>query len=174
MFEALYTEYGPRIYRFCLRLCDSNPADAEDLMQEVFVAAFGSLHRFEGRSSLSTYLYRLAVYQWRRQRSGKPETVEWEEQSERLSATTTDVMQSGLDRMDLTAALAALPEAHRTAFLLVKVEGLTCREAAETLDIPVGTVKYHVYKAVLGLQASLAEGDFPECHTKRKEAVDAV
>lgn len=165
-FDALYAEYGPRLYRFGLRL-SGREADAEDLTQEVFVAAFHSLHRFEGRSSLATYLYKIAVYRWRRmQSSRRPDTVGWEESlSDRTYADAlwiSDPARIGQERMELSEALASLSPAQRAALLLVKAEGLTCREAAEALEIPVGTVKYQVYEAILHLKARL-DGSPPDC-----------
>lgn len=172
-FDALYQRYGPRLYRFSLRLC-GNPTDAEDLTQEVFVAAYRGLHRFEGRSSLATFLYRVAVYRWRQTRESarrRPETVPWDDRHP--PTAPDDPAGSGIRRADLRAALSQLPEAHRAAFLLVKAEGLTCREAADVLGIPVGTVKYHVYEAVSRLQACLAAPE-TRADARRKEACDAV
>src|ERR1700704_2912454 len=66
-FDQLYAGYGDRIYRLCYRLC-GHAADAEDLAQEVFVAAYQGLDRFAGRSSLTTWLYRIAFFRWGRLR----------------------------------------------------------------------------------------------------------
>lgn len=158
-FDALYAEYGPRLYRFGLRLC-GREADAEDLTQEVFVATFHSLHRFEGRSSLATYLYKIAVYRWHRiQACRRLDTVAWDEsraaRTRAEAQSVSDPARIGQERMELSEALASLSPARRAALLLVKVEGLSCREAAEVLEIPVGTVKYQVYEAILHLKARL-------------------
>jgi RNA polymerase sigma-70 factor (ECF subfamily) len=151
-FETLYRDYGVRIYRFCLRLC-GNEADAEDLTQEVFLAAYKGLDRFTGRSTLATWLYRIALYR-RRSASGlrRPQTVPLDES--RLPSSS-DPAQVGMDRMALDNALRMLPENLRIAFLLVKEEGLLCREAAEALGIPEGTLKSRVYAAVVQLQRLL-------------------
>ena len=157
-FDVLYAEYGPRLYRFGMRLC-GRPADAEDLTQEVFLAAYRSLHRFEERSTLATYLYRIAVYRWQQMRRGRePEAISFETyEGKDPAAFCTDPARSGLARMELEAALTTLPGAQRAAFLLVKVEGFTCREAAESLCIPVGTVKYQVFEAVRKLRVRLGD-----------------
>lgn len=179
-FDDLYAEYGPRIYRFSLRLCAGSVADAEDLTQEVFVAALRSLHWFEGRSSLSTYLYRIAVYQWRQMRVARDRAgrVGGGDGREAAAPSSADPARIGAARMELGAALRALPAAQREAFLLVKSEGLTCREAAEALGIPEGTVKYHVHEAVLRLRAFLGAGeDAPApagCRGKGGAADDAL
>ena len=63
------------------------------------------------------------------------------------------------DSVSLTCALAALPPDLREAFLLVKAEGLTSREAAQVLDIPQGTVQWQVHQASRRLRALLTEGE---------------
>src|SRR5277367_935266 len=104
-FETLYREYGVRIYRFCLRLC-GNVADAEDLTQEVFLAAYRGLDRFSGRSSLATWLYRIALYRRRSTNGGRrPQIVPLHESPALLSA---DPAQTGLDRISLDNALMQL------------------------------------------------------------------
>jgi RNA polymerase sigma-70 factor (ECF subfamily) len=167
-FEKLYDEYGPRIYRFCLRVCH-NRADAEDLTQEVFLAAFKGLDRFDSRSSLATWLYRIALFRWRSIRNVKrPRTVSLDETSEPFSA---DPAHAGLDRLALEQALSALPDNLREAFLLVKQEQLLCREAAEILMIPEGTLKSRVHSAIVRLQKLLATDEaaapFPKSATVR-------
>jgi RNA polymerase sigma factor (sigma-70 family) len=96
-FEALFSDYGDRVYQFCYRLC-GHAADAEDLAQEVFLAAYQGLDRIAGRSSVATWLFRIAVYRWRRIRdTRRPETVPLDE--ERGAAAVSDpIFQSGLIR----------------------------------------------------------------------------
>jgi RNA polymerase sigma-70 factor (ECF subfamily) len=178
-FAALYDEYGGRIYRFCHRLC-RNAADAEDLTQEVFVAAFQGLDGFEGRSSVATWLYRIALYRWRKMSHARgPETVPLDDEWA-AAATSPDPARAGMTRMSLQSALAALPDSVREAFLLVKAEGLKCREAAAVLGIPEGTLKYRVHQAVILLRALLDEeaAEEPARHavspTRTKEVVNGV
>ncbi len=152
-FPAFYQKHGDRLYRFCYRLCGSAP-DAEDLTQEVFLAAFQGADRFGGRASVQTWLYRIALNCWRHGR-----------RSPRLDTTTLeDAAQSGpgleqavTESVSLTCALAALPPDLREAFLLVKAEGLTHREAAQVLNIPQGTVQWQVHTASRRLRALLTE-----------------
>lgn len=154
-FDAIYAEYGRRVFRFCLRLTESAD-DAEDLTQDVFVGALGGLDRFEGRSSISTWLYRIAVLQWRtRQRLRAAERRDVPIDSiEAQAIAAPDAPSVRFERMRIDAAIGALPEAHRNAFILVKAEGLTCREAGEVLQIPEGTVRYHVHQAIVALRNS--------------------
>ena len=152
-FESLYREFGPRLYRFCLRLC-GDVSCAEDLTQEVFLAAFRGAERFEARSSIATWLYRIALYRWRHSRDkSRINTVSLQETDAPLSA---DPAQIGLEKVALDAALAALPDPLRVAFLLVKAEGFLCREAAEILGVPESTLKSRVALASHKLQALLS------------------
>ena len=152
-FPAFYQQYGDRIYRFCYRLSGS-VSDAEDLTQEVFLAAFQGENRFEGRSSVQTWLYRIALNCWR-----------YSCRAPRLDATDLEgVTQTGpgpeqavTDRIALTCALAALLPDLREAFLLVKAEGLKYREAAQVLNIPLGTVQFRVHQASRRLRVLLTE-----------------
>ncbi len=152
-FPAFYREYGDRIYRFCYRLCGS-VSEAEDLTQEVFLAAFQGRERFQGRSSLQTWLYRIALNCWRHaHRSPRLETVTWED----VTQTGPGLEQAVTNKITLTCSLAALPPDLREAFLLVKAEGLKYREAAQVLDIPQGTVQWRVHEAARRLRTLLTD-----------------
>lgn len=152
-FPAFYQQHGNRIYRFCYRLC-GNASDAEDLTQEVFLAAFQSAGRFQGRSSVPTWLYRIVVNCWRNsRRSLCLETTILEDAPQ----AGPNLEQAVTDSIALTCALAALPADLREAFLLVKAEGLTSREAAQVLDIPQGTVQWRVHQASRRLRVLLTE-----------------
>ena len=152
-FDEVFVEYSDRIYRFCYRLC-GNPVDAEDLAQDVFVLAYQGLKGFEGRSSLATWLYRIALHRWQRMiRRRGPTTIPLEDDT--LAGQVPDPARQAEEAIALDGALAALPSILREAFLLVKAEGLTCQEAAEALDIPIGTVKWRVHESVIRLQDHL-------------------
>ena len=164
-FQALYDAHADRIYRFSLRLVGGRAADAEDLAQEVFLAAYRGWDRFEGRSSVATWLYRIALYRWRRMREARgPEAASLDDGPE-PSSIQGDPARVGPARMSLEGALAALPHDLREAFLLVKSEGFKYREAAEALGVPQGTVQSRVHDAAGRLRAALKE---------EKEEVDAL
>ena len=151
-FDALYEVHGARVYRFCYRLCGSK-TDAEDLTQEVFVAAWQSLPRFAGRATEQTWLYRIALYRWNRFRSVCSfKTVPLSEES---ASKRSDF--SPLSRIVLDEAIDSLAPDIREAFLLVKAEQLSHREAAAILQIPVGTVQSRVFAAIHRLRSLLSE-----------------
>jgi RNA polymerase sigma-70 factor (ECF subfamily) len=154
-FDAFYGEYGDQIYRFCYRLC-GHTADAEDLTQEVFLAAYQGLDRFAGRSSVTTWLYRIAKFRWGRLHDQRRiETVPLDEEMVGAAAAP-DPASAGVERLSLENALLALPDGLRQAFLLVKAEGLKYREAAQVLGVPQGTIQSRVHDAVVRLRALLA------------------
>lgn len=149
-FEKLYAENGERIYRFCFRL-SGRAADAEDLTQEVFLAAYQGLDKFAGRSSNVTWLYRIALYRWQRLRA------QWQPETEALDESSAIVDQSCLQRLSLEAALGELPGDLHDAFMLVKVEGFKYREAASILEVPQGTIQWRVSQAMQRMRVLLGD-----------------
>lgn len=149
-FNELYDELGSRLYRFCLRLCGDKD-DAEDLMAEVFLAAYTGRERFEGRSNVTTWLFRIAVHQWNRMRRSKRTTVQLDDSHEQ------SVKETGILSLALEQALLELPEPLAQAFVLVKCEQLCYREAAEVLGVPQGTIQFRVHDASQRLRKSLSD-----------------
>lgn len=156
-FETLYRNHGDRVYRICFRLCGSR-ADAEDLAQEVFLAAYQGLERFEHRSSMSTWLYRIAMHCWSGQRRKKTLPIE-HSPVEMERAAASDEVEATINRMSLESALAELSEDMRLAVMLVKIEGLKYREAAEVLGVPQGTIQFRVHEAMQRLRAKWDAAD---------------
>ena len=148
--EEAYAEHGDALFRFALRLLGCRD-DAEDLVVETFVHAHRRWDAFRGKGSRRAWLYGIAVNRARMARRRARPT----------EALTDAIPQTGPDAMDLIAlkdGIASLPPKRREAFLLVKGEGLTAREAAEALGRPVGTVLYEVHRAVQSLRIALGEG----------------
>lgn len=159
-FEELYRAHAGRLYGLSLRLL-GNPADAEDLLQEIFLAAHRKLDTFRGESALGTWLYRLATnlcLDHLRSRAGRSRQVtdSLEDEREMFDAGSARLAEGTVTKMDLERALARLPEGCRTAFVLHDVEGLEHREIAEMLGVAEGTSKSQVHKARLKLRAMLA------------------
>ncbi len=153
-FAALYDEHADRVFRLCLRLNGGCQAEAEDLAQEALVAAFLSLPRFAGRAKVTTWLHAVTIRTWRnRNARRRPENLPLEE----ADGAQPDPMEARLTRLSVEAALATLPEDLREAFVLVKGEGLTHREAAALLGIPQGTVQARVHDAARRLRLILSE-----------------
>jgi RNA polymerase sigma-70 factor, ECF subfamily len=158
-FEELYRAHAGRLFSLTCRMV-GNPADAEDLLQDVFVAAHRKLDTFRGESALGTWLYRLATnlcLDHLRSRAARTNQITgslddepWlvDQGSRRLAERT-------VSRMDMERALAELPDGCRAAFVLHDVEGLEHREVGEVLGIAEGTSKSQVHKARMRLRLLL-------------------
>jgi RNA polymerase sigma-70 factor (ECF subfamily) len=149
--------------------------EARDLSQEVFLQVFRTLGRFEGRSTLRTWIYRIVVNQcrnrqrwWRRRRRDRALPLQelTEAQEARLSERERagGGVQQELERRDrarlVQAALAKLSFDHRAVLMLREVEGLSCEEIAATLSLPAGTVKSRLARAREALRRRLvADGN---------------
>jgi RNA polymerase sigma-70 factor, ECF subfamily len=159
-FEGIYKQHAGRLYSVACRML-GNPTDAEDLLQEVFLAAHRKLDSFRGESALGTWLYRLATnlcLDHLRSRAAKTGQLTGALDDEPGLADTGSrrLAERTVEKMDLERALAQLPDGCRTAFVLHDVEGLEHREIAEALGIAEGTSKSQVHKARLRLRGLLA------------------
>jgi RNA polymerase sigma-70 factor (ECF subfamily) len=154
-FAALYDLHADAVFRLSLRLCGGCHAEAEDLAQDALIAALGSLPRFAGRSRITTWLYAVTVRTWRKRcERREPDTLPLIDGD---GTSLPDGLDSQLTRLSIEAAIAALPEPLREAFVVVKSEGLTHREAAAVLGLPIGTVQARVHEAARRLRRALLE-----------------
>ena len=159
-FDQLYREHAGRLYNLAYRMTGTT-ADAEDLVQEIFLLAHRKIGSFRGESSIGTWLYRLGVnlcLDHLRSRTHK-ETRATEsldddrERGQRLPALPSNEMT--LTRLELERAIAELPESYRSAFVLHDIEGFGHGEIASMLRIAEGTSKSLVYKARMRLRRIL-------------------
>ncbi|MBA3296593.1 MAG: RNA polymerase sigma factor [Acidobacteria bacterium] len=159
-FEEIYRAHAGRLYSLAWRML-GNPADAEDLLQEIFLSAHRKLDGFRGESALGTWLYRLATNQCLdhlRSRTAKSKQVtDTIEDDLSLSDTgSRSIADRAVAKVDLERAIALLPEGARAAFVLHDVDGMEHREVAAALGIAEGTSKSQVHKARLRLRTLLA------------------
>lgn len=163
-FDTLFERHAAQVLGFLLPLTGSR-AEAEDLVQDVFLAAYRAHASFQGRAKPISWLLGIAVRRWRDGgRRGRLEILaldddgvagECERGFPRQAALDTQV----LDALALSQALSALPPAFRAALLLVASQGFTYREAADILGEPVGTVKWRVSEASRRMRALLTAGE---------------
>jgi RNA polymerase sigma-70 factor, ECF subfamily len=137
-----------RLYRAAWALCGSRE-DAEDLVQETYTRVL-SKRRTIGSSS-DTLPYLLAVLRNTyisslRRRDRRPRTAPLEESEERLAAPQAANPLSVLAAREVFEAIAALPEDQRDALASVDVAGLSYQEAADALEVPVGTIMSRLYR----------------------------
>jgi RNA polymerase sigma-70 factor (ECF subfamily) len=158
-FETLYRTHAGRLFGLLTRMSGS-AHDAEDLLQDVFVQAHRKLGSFRGESSLSTWLYRLAVNLCLDHLRGKHSkmaraTDSLDDEDAAEPAAHAPALPAAIARIDLERAIAQLPAGCRAAFVLHDVEGLDHQEVGEVLGISEGTSKSQVHKARMKLRLLL-------------------
>jgi RNA polymerase sigma factor (sigma-70 family) len=142
--------------RAFLRRVSGNYADADDLAQEAFARTWEVLDRFDGTSSLRTFICGVAFQYWRRARRAQSRRDVRETAYADLSDTQTDEPpERAAQRVALRKAMEDLPEDQRAALALCLGQDFTHAEAAEILGLPLGTVKSHVTRGRARLQAAL-------------------
>ena len=162
------------IYNLSLKLL-GDEREAEDVLQETVLSAFKAIDRFEGRSQLATWLYRIA-YNASLMRLRKREQMTTFSLDEHLGETgeervsrplvdwsmmPDDQLLTAEARQEMDKAIAELPETLRSAFVLRDIQGLSGQETAEVLDITVQAVKNRLHRARLRLRKRLS-GYFSE------------
>ena len=168
-FEALVRSLAPRSLAVARRFL-RNDSDAEDAVQEAFLAAFNAIDRFEGSARLSTWLHRIVVnaaLMKLRSRRGKPEEAiedllprfledghhqspphQWEESAEEL-------LQREEIRAHVRTCIDQLPESYRIVLLIRDIEEVDTAEAAIMLGITEAAVKVRLHRARQALRGLL-------------------
>jgi RNA polymerase sigma-70 factor (ECF subfamily) len=156
-FEDVYRQYSTRLYNLAFRMV-GNAADADDLLQEIFLTAYRKLDTFRGASALGTWLYRLGmnVCLDRLRSKAARQDHATDLLDDRIGHTAHETRMS-VNRLDLERAIKALPEGSRAAFLLHDVEGFDHHEVGRILGIAEGTSKSQVHKARLRIREFLRQ-----------------
>ena len=167
-FSCLFGRHRERVEAFLFRLFWDREK-AEDGTQEVFLRLWMSRGRYEPRARFTTFLFQVAHNHWLdqlRKSGARPVEVDLTGEMEsrgpasalRAPAATEPHHQLFVRyrQWQIRQAIARLPEAHRAVFVLVHLEGYQLAEAAEILEIPVGTVKSRMHAAVRLLRSWLA------------------
>jgi RNA polymerase sigma-70 factor (ECF subfamily) len=167
--RLITTRNNQRLYRAAWSIL-RNRADAEDAVQDAYIKAFTTGARFSGKSSLSTWLTRIAVneaLQRRRAAASRRRTLELQDvtvletyrENYMSGSSQQQTPESDLARRQiakiLEAAVAQLSDIFRTVFVLREIEGLSVEETAEILDIPPQTVKTRHLRARRKLMQAL-------------------
>ena len=165
-FEQLMRQYNRRLYRLA-RAALRNDAEAEDALQDAYLAAYRAIDRFRGDSSLSTWLSRLVLNECfgrlrapRRRQKVIPmvsPTQEMDSVAEPDSERPDRLLARTQMRALLERKLDDLPEAFRLVFVLRSVEELSVEETAQTLGIPEATVRSRYFRAKGLLREALAQ-----------------
>ncbi|AKJ65179.1 RNA polymerase sigma factor [Kiritimatiella glycovorans] len=168
-YEDLVRRHHARIYGLVYNMT-SNREDAEDLTQEIFLKAYRSLSRFQGRSSFYTWLYRIALnmtINYRKKRNRKQALsldemvgeVKTDPAYTRLHADESPFRNANISEFQkkLNSALQSLSDKHRTVVVLHDIQGLPHNEIAKIVGCSVGTVRSRLFYARQILQGKLAE-----------------
>jgi len=162
-FDTLVQRWERKIQGAVYRIMGSGE-DARDLAQETFLRAYRGLPTFKSEARFSSWLYQIALNLCRdrlRQRRGKT-LVSIEDldaataaRIERTGATAQDMVEAkDLGRI-VAAAMSELPEEQREVITLKEYQGLTFQEIADTLDVPVSTVKTRLYRGLVQMRERL-------------------
>ena len=168
----LIAHYHQPVYSLVYRIV-SDPTDAADTTQEVFIKVFRGIKRFNGRASLKTWIYRIAIHEasnqrrwWfrhkRREYSIESPTDPQAQESIRLQDTLVDAHDSPFDqvahaevRAVVEAELKQVQEPYRTTLVLRDIEGLSYEEIADVLQVSLGTVKSRLIRGREALRKRL-------------------
>jgi RNA polymerase sigma-70 factor (ECF subfamily) len=172
--DQLLRQHYDRVFAVCRRMT-GNDADAADATQEALIAIVRGLPRFDGRSRLSTWVYRIAVnaaIDEQRRRRRRPHVILdlWasasaagasaDGRSQDAGASTSippdREIEQVADRLDVDAALLRLPVEFRAPVVLRDLCGLDYAEIAEVLDLPAGTVRSRIWRGRAALVPMLS------------------
>lgn len=161
--SQLVNKYSPRIYAIAFRLMQ-NEEDAEDVLQETFIIMIKKLNTFEGKSTLYTWLYRVATNvalgKLRKKKniddSVSFDKLDFENLKPADGATWPDDIEDEFNteefRKCLDRAMNELPDHYRTVFILRDLEGHSTRDTAKILEISEANVKVRLMRARLFLR----------------------
>lgn len=167
-FEVLVEKYKRKTFRLAFQVL-RDQEEALDVAQEAFVKAFRSLPKFKGDSAFYTWLFRITMnvaLDRRRQRVTRAKSMgaedvppeEWERSAVSEDRGPDDEAASAERRERIARALESLSEHHRSIIILSDIEGLSYREIAEVLDVPMGTVMSRLHNARKRLRDALGPG----------------
>lgn len=165
-FEELVQRYSSKAFSLASRLT-RNQEDAEEVLQDVFVTVFRKIDGFEGKSSFSSWLYRItvnsALMKLRRRKREQTTSIEevlpqlqnsphlrTSEQAEGDAATFRGQLHAALED-----AIQRLPDEYRPVFILRDIDGLTSREVSKILQLTVPAVKSRLHRSRLMLRRRL-------------------
>lgn len=165
-FEQLAQPLLKPVYNYCLRML-RNREDAEDISQEVFIKAYRNVTSFEGRSSFSTWIYKIAyntVVDYTRKKRLTTITIHNRGEDGDRDMELPDVinepgrmlMQSERQR-ELLAAIYSLRDEYKEVIIMRDIEDAPYQQMADVLELPLGTVKTRIRRARLAVRKKLDE-----------------
>jgi RNA polymerase sigma-70 factor (ECF subfamily) len=165
-FEELVARYSPKVFSLAARLT-KNAEDAEEVLQDVFVTVHKKIAGFEGKSSFSSWLYRVtmnsALMKLRKRRTDRLVSVEEDTPEINHAVMHASSEQEDLDSITLRGqlnqalelAIKRLPEEYRPVFILRDVDGLSSHEVSKILKLSIPAVKSRLHRSRLMLRRRL-------------------
>jgi RNA polymerase sigma-70 factor (ECF subfamily) len=168
-FAHLVALHEGMVFNLAARLLGDRE-EARDVAQDVFLRVYRRLGRFEGRSRLKTWIYRIVVNEchnrrrfWRRRRRDREEPLDERTGSRGTGLARGDVASPFEEAVRrerarrVQAALLELTFEHRAVLVLREIEGLSCEEVAGALGVAEGTVKSRLFRAREALRRRLVD-----------------
>lgn len=149
----------PRLRRFARSLA-RDAADADDLCQMALERALKAEGQWQPGTRLDSWMYRIMRNIWideTRARRRRSETFVAEEAGANIGDDDASRIEARVDLAHVDKAMAALPDEQREVIALILVEGLAYKEAAQVLDLPMGTVTSRLARGRMALMAMLGE-----------------
>ena len=159
-FEAEVLPHVDRLFRLAMWF-ERNRADAEDVVQDTMIQALRSFHRYQPGTNCRAWLVTILQRVTSNRRRAKGRSIVVSDPDDRLAYAMPFVppVQQQLTDEDMLACLGRLPLAFQEVIVLCDVEGLTYREAADALTIPIGTVMSRLHRGRAQMRADLATAD---------------
>src|SRR4051812_34441858 len=162
-FSTLVRRHEKRVYNLCFRML-GREEDARDAAQDAFLTALRKLSSFRGEAQFTTWLHRVAVnacYDILRKKKREPmlEPPRDEEGPEPPGPASPDHADSAVTSVDVQRALLRVPQEFRAVLVLHDVHDLAYEDIAQSLGIPVGTVKSRLHRGRVALAGELGEAE---------------
>ena len=165
-FEEIFIRYNQKAYNLAMRI-SRNQSDAEEIVQEVFTSVYSNISKFQGKSSFSSWLYRItmntAFMKLRKRKKHDAMSLEdgvlpkqqcWVEKRSDTSDVNYISARHEL-KSHINEAIESLPAEYRAIFMMRDVDGLSNQEVANTLDLSVAAVKSRLHRTRLMLRKKL-------------------
>ena len=173
---SMLPEMLPRLWAFALRIA-GDQHDAEDLVQRACVRALERAHQLQPDTAPLSWMFSIVHTTWinelRARSVRKRCSMEWDDDFlENIADPSGQTPETQVMNAQIIDAVTRLPEAQRVVMLLVAVEGLSYQEAADALEVPIGTVMSRLSRARQAIGAQFATRDeAPRGATQRKDSI---
>jgi RNA polymerase sigma-70 factor (ECF subfamily) len=172
-FSTLVRRHEKRVYNLCYRML-GREEDARDAAQDAFITALRKLSSFRGEAQFTTWLHRVTVnacYDVLRRKKREPmlEPPREEDAPEPPGPASPDHADSAVAAVDVQRALMRVPQEFRVVLVMHDVHDLGYDDIAESLGIPVGTVKSRLHRGRVALAEELGEGERGRGHRRPAE-----